>query len=121
MGPAALGLLLRSAYIYIYVCVYGKMQNYTNACTGTLIEACATIKVTRDATIKATRHGYTKAFCVVFTHAIKWALIKNRLPEQLFHLAFYTSNLYFIFYIYSHNSYFYTMVIHTNDKNTEVY
>ena len=36
------------------------------------------------------------------THAIKWALIKNRLPEQLFYLAFYTSNL--IYYLL--NKYF---------------
>ena len=86
----------------------------------TLIEACATIKVTRHAATEAARHSYANdrhAFCVVFNTCYKWALIKNRLLEQLFYLALYTSiSENYISYIYSCNSHFYTIVIHTNDK-----
>ena len=100
------------------------MSTFTVKCKNTrlrtLIEACATIIVTRHAATEVARHGYANdhhAFCVVFNTCYKWALIKNHLLEQLFHLAFYTSiSEYSISFIYSYNSYFYTIVIHTNDK-----
>ena len=45
-GLAAVSLLSRSAYIYIYVHVYSRMKKYTIASLQTLIETCATIKMT---------------------------------------------------------------------------
>ena len=67
------------------------MQKYTIAWEHSLRHA--PLLVTGHTAIEAARHGYANdrhAFCVVFT-CYKWALIKNRLFEQLFHLAFYTS------------------------------
>ena len=94
------------------------MQKYTIAWEHSLRHA--PLLVTRHAAIEAARHDYANdhhAFCVVFNTCYKWALIKNRLLEQLFHLAFYTLiSEYSISYIYSHNSYFYTIVIPYSTK-----
>ena len=90
----------------------------------TFIEACATIKSTIHAATDMVMR--TIVMCSFYT-CYEWALIKITHLNN-FHLAFYAYNListtkqvFYLLYIYSHNSYFYTMVRHTNDKNTEFY
>ena len=81
--------------------------------------------MTRHAAIEVARHGYANdrhAFCVVFNTCYKWALIKNHLLEQLFHLAFYTSiSEYSISYISTVATATFTRLSYTQTINTEFY